>query len=139
MKIAARLFGRNNIKLVCRLRLSGGWIANVCSKYFRGVENRYRKVSFLPGLDMSFLLKLTVGAVLVESILADVAAGDTLLEGWGERILPFDVAAIPPDLLENAPTFDDPQLDGIPLSNIAPPLRLPWLPLPPLNTYSGHA
>ena len=75
--------------------------------------------------------------LLADSILADVADGGTLLEGWAERIQPFDVSAIPQDLLDHAPTFDDNRLDGVPLDRILAPLRTPWLPRPPRQMPAG--
>lgn len=74
---------------------------------------------------------------LVDSILADVMAGDTLLEGWAERVQPFEISTIPQDLIENAPTFDDDRLDGVPLDRILPPLRTSWLPRPPRQPPAG--
>ena len=76
--------------------------------------------------------------LLADSILADVAAGDTILSDWAERIQPFDITAIPQQLLENAPTFDDDRLDGVPLNRIQTPLRTPWLPRPPRQRPAVH-
>ena len=68
---------------------------------------------------------------LVSSLLESVAAGDSLLDGWAERVQPLDASAVPRELLEHAPSFDDDRLDGVPLSPPPEPLRLPWLPRPP--------
>ena len=70
---------------------------------------------------------------LVSSLLESVASGDTLLDGWAERVQPLDASSVPRELLEHAPSFDDDRLDGIPLSPPPAPLRLPWLPRPPLQ------
>ena len=56
--------------------------------------------------------------MLTRSILATVEAGDHLLEGWAEQIKPLDVSNVPKDLLENAPSFADTRLDGVPLQRI---------------------
>ena len=68
---------------------------------------------------------------LVSSLLASVASGDTLLDGWAERVQPLDASSVPRELLEHAPSFEDDRLDGVPLSPPPAPLRLPWLPRPP--------
>lgn len=68
---------------------------------------------------------------LVSSLGDSVSAGDTLLDGWAERVQPLDASSVPRDLLEHAPSFDDDHLDGVPLSPPPEPLRLPWLPRPP--------
>ena len=68
---------------------------------------------------------------LVSSLLESVASGDTLLDGWAERVQPLDASSVPRELLEQAPSFDDDRLDGVPLSPPPEPLRLPWLPRPP--------
>ena len=68
---------------------------------------------------------------LVNSLLESVAGGDSLLDGWAERVQPLDASSVPRELLEHAPSFDDDRLDGIPLSPPPAPLRLPWLPRPP--------
>ena len=68
---------------------------------------------------------------LVTSLLESVAGGDTLLDGWAERVQPLDASSVPRELLEHAPSFDDDRLDSIPLSPPPAPLRLPWLPRPP--------
>ena len=68
---------------------------------------------------------------LVSSLLESVATGDTLLDGWAERVQPLDASSVPRELLEHAPSFDDDRLDGVPLSPPPAPLRLPWLPRPP--------
>ena len=68
---------------------------------------------------------------LVSSLLESVATGDTLLDGWAERVQPLDASAVPRELLEHAPSFDDDRLDSVPLSPPPAPLRLPWLPRPP--------
>lgn len=68
---------------------------------------------------------------LVSSLLESVAGGDTLLDGWAERVQPLDASSVPRELLEHAPSFDDDRLDSIPLSPPPAPLRLPWLPRPP--------
>ncbi|KAL3928373.1 MAG: hypothetical protein SGPRY_002413 [Prymnesium sp.] len=74
---------------------------------------------------------LASDAMLRESVLDSVAAGDRLLADWAERILPFDVAMIPSHLLEHLPDFSDGRLDEIRLSPVQIPLRTPWLPLAP--------
>ena len=56
---------------------------------------------------------------------------DGLLDGWLERILPLDVDTIPPELLQHLPTFDDDQLDTVPLTPVYAPLETQWIPLPP--------
>ena len=68
---------------------------------------------------------------LADSILESVAGGDTLLEGWAERVQPLDTSSVPRELLEHAPSFDDERLDNVLLSPPLEPLRLSWLPLPP--------
>ena len=68
---------------------------------------------------------------LADSILKSVAGGDTLLEGWAERVQPLDASSVPRELLEHAPSFDDERLDNVLLSPPLEPLRLSWLPLPP--------
>ena len=65
---------------------------------------------------------------LVSSLLGSVSSGDTLLDGWAERVQPLDASSGPRELLGHAPSFDDDRLDGIPLSPPPAPLRLPWLP-----------
>ena len=62
---------------------------------------------------------------LVDSLLESVAAGDSLLDGWAERVQPLDASSVPRDLLEHAPSFEDDRLDGIPLS--PPPAPTPSL------------
>ena len=67
---------------------------------------------------------------LVSSLLGSVSSGDSLLDGWAERVQPLDASSGPRELLGHAPSFD---VDGIPLSPPPAPLRLPWLPRPPLQ------
>ena len=43
----------------------------------------------------------------VTSLLESVAGGDTLLDGWAERVQPLDAPSVPRELLEHAPSFDD--------------------------------
>ena len=70
---------------------------------------------------------------LVSSLLGSVSSGDSLLDGWAERVQPLDASSGPRELLGHAPSFDGDRLDGIPLSPPPAPLRLPWLPRPPLQ------
>ena len=70
-------------------------------------------------------------ALIVNSILSDVANGDTLLEGWAERPHPLDLDEIPRDYVDRLPSFDDKRLDLARLSPVRLPLVTPWVPLPP--------
>ena len=49
---------------------------------------------------------------LVSSLLESVAGGDTLLDGWAERVQPLDASSVPRELLEHAPSFDDDRLEA---------------------------
>ena len=70
---------------------------------------------------------------LIDSILADVERGDSLLEGWAEQVCPLNVAEVPEGLMAALPDFSDPKLDFVALTTVPRPIRTPWLPLPPLQ------
>ena len=69
--------------------------------------------------------------LLRSSFLAAVEQGSTLLDGWVERISPFDASTCPEGLLQCLPDFDDSRLDRVQLSKVPEPLRTPWVPPPP--------
>ena len=70
-------------------------------------------------------------SALVAGLTAATMTGDSLLEGWAERVTPLVVGDVPPHLIENLPDFGDARLDSTPLSAPPRPIRTPWLPLPP--------
>ena len=64
----------------------------------------------------------------VTSLLESVAGGDTLLDGWAERVQPLDAPSVPRELLEHAPSFDDGRMDRVPpqpSAGTAPPPLAP--------------
>ena len=71
-----------------------------------------------------------------KALLAGLAAeaGDPLLDGWAERVTPFDATSIPSSLMDALPDFEDTALDTVLLSAVRPPIETPWMPVPPLQS-----
>ena len=57
-------------------------VCRISCKYFRGGEDRYTKVSFLFGLDMGFLYKLTGGVIIMALGISKDVRGLAIDKTW---------------------------------------------------------
>ena len=74
---------------------------------------------------------LAAGQLLFEALLAADGPEAAYLASWAERIQPPPGEDIPPDLLNNLPSFDDARLDEVNLPPVVAPLETKRLPLMP--------
>ena len=80
-------------------------------------------------------LALQQGWMLRDALLQRSSPDDIL---WAERVSPFSLEDIPPQLLQDSGNFDDDRLADTPFVSIPAPLRTAWLPRSPPQPESSR-